>query len=379
MADSLPSETLQIQSKITSAGKLELSLESVPLPAPRDHEVVIRVEATPINPSDLGLLLGPADLGTAEAVGSPASPKVVADIPQKLMRMVQARLDQALPVGNEGGGIIVAAGSSEEAQALMGKTVGVAGGAMYSEYRVVPASQCLVMNEGTDVEDAASPFVNPLTALGMVETMRAEGHTALVHTAAASNLGQMLVKICLKDGVDLVNVVRKQEQVDLLKDIGAKHVVNSSDDDFMDKLTEALAETKATIAFDATGGGSLGSQILSCMEAAAQRNMGAYSRYGSDTFKQLYIYGGLDTSPTVLTRSYGFSWALGGWLLTPFLQKIGAEEGARLRQRVADEIDTTFKSHYSHRVSLAEALDIDAVRAYNEKATGKKYLIKPQG
>lgn len=374
----LPTTSRQIQSNITSKGKLELTLAEVPVPELGEHDVLVRVEATPVNPSDLGLLLGPADLDTAQAEGSADSPRVVADVPEKFMRMVQARVDQSLPVGNEGGGVVVAAGSAPEAQALIGKVVGAVGGAMYSEYRVLPAQMCLVMNEGATSEDAASCFVNPLTALGMVETMRMEGHTALVHTAAASNLGQMLVKICQKDGIDLVNIVRKPEQVELLKSIGAKYVLNSSDDNFMSDLTDVLAETKATIAFDATGGGSLGSQILSCMEAAAQRNMGAYSRYGSDTFKQLYIYGGLDTTPTTLTRNFGFSWAIGGWLLTPFMQKVGNDVMSRLRQRVADEIKTTFASSYSHKVSLAGALDLDAIRIYNAKATGQKTLICPQ-
>ncbi len=369
----LPATSKQLTSNITSAGKLELTLAEVPVPDLGPGDVLVRVEATPINPSDLGLLLGPADLTTLSSDGT----TVTADIPEKLMRMVQARIDQALPVGNEGGGVVIAAGDSPEAQALMGKVVGAVGGAMYSEYRVLPAQMCLVMNEGATSEDAASCFVNPLTALGMVETMRLEGHTALLHTAAASNLGQMLVKICLADGIDLVNVVRKQEQVDLLKSLGAKYVLNSSDPNFMNDLTDALAETKATIAFDATGGGTLGSQVLSCMEAAAQRNMGAYSRYGSDTFKQLYIYGGLDTTPTTLTRNFGFSWSIGGWLLTPFMQKVGGEVMNRLRQRVADEIKTTFASAYSDRVSLEGALDIEAIRTYNAKATGQKTLICP--
>ena len=373
----IPKQSKQIQTNITSAGKLEVTLAEVPVPELGDNDVLIKVEATPINPSDLGLLFGPADMSTATQEGTADSPKVVADIPEKMMRMVQARIDQALPVGNEGGGVVVAAGSAPDAQALIGKTVGAVGGAMYSEYRVVPAQLCLVMNEGTTSEEAASCFVNPLTALGMVETMRMEGHTALVHTAAASNLGQMLVKICLADGIELVNIVRKQDQVDLLKSLGAKYVLNSSDDNFMSDLTDALAETKATIAFDATGGGTLGSQILSCMEAAAQRNMGAYSRYGSDTFKQLYIYGGLDTTPTTLTRNFGFSWAIGGWLLTPFMQKVGNEVMDRLRKRVADEIKTTFASTYSDRVSLAGALDLDAIAVYNQRATGKKTLICP--
>jgi NADPH2:quinone reductase len=303
---------------------------------------------------------------------------VTADVPAKILKSAAARFDQALPVGNEGAGIVVKAGDSLQAQSLLGKTVAVVGGAMYSQYRVMPASQCLVLPEGTTPAEGASCFVNPLTALGMVETMRAEGHTALVHTAAASNLGQMLVKICLKDGVDLVNVVRRQEHVDLLKSMGAKYVCNSSEATFTEDLTAALAETNATIAFDATGGGILASQLLTCMEAAQSRKAGAFSRYGSTVYKQVYIYGGLDRSPTTLNRAYGMAWGLGGWLLTPFLQKIGPEAAQALRERVAAEIKTTFASSYSHEVSLAGALDLAAIAGYGKQATGEKYLIRPQ-
>lgn len=368
---------LQLRSEVKSNQTLELSLAEVPMPEPKDNEVVIRIEATPINPSDLGLLFGPADMLKAEFSGTPERPVVSAPIAEKLMRMVAARLDKSLPVGNEGAGVVVEAGSSQEAQILMGKVVGVAGGAMYSQYRVLPAKQCLVMPSGTTPRDAASCFVNPLTALAMTETMRLEGHEALVHTAAASNLGQMLNKICKADGIDLVNIVRKPEQVKILKDLGAKYVVNSSKDSFMDDLTNALAETGATIAFDATGGGALASQILSCMEAAASRNASEFSRYGSDKFKQVYIYGGLDRSPTTLTRNYGFSWAIGGFLLTPFLQKVGMEKMLELQARVAAEMKTTFASHYTKEVSLAEALKPEAMMVYGKQATGEKYLINP--
>jgi NADPH-dependent curcumin reductase CurA len=291
------------------------------------------------------------------------------------MRMMTARLGQSMPVGNEGAGTVIKAGKN--AQALMGKTVAAIGGAMYSQYRTVRASDCLPLPAGASAKDGASCFVNPLTALAMVETMRREGHTALLHTAAASNLGQMLVKICKKDGVDLVNVVRKPDQAALLRDIGAKFIVDSSAPSFFDDLTNALVATKATIAFDAIGGGKLGSQILTAMEVAANKNATSYSRYGSTTFKQLYIYGGLDTGPTELARSFGFSWAIGGFLLTPFLQKVGPEKGAELRARVAAELKTTFASHYSHTISLAEALDLNVMGAYLKRATGDKYLIDP--
>jgi len=370
-------DQLQIQSLVTKEGTLELSLATIPVPKPADDEVLVRVEASPINPSDLGLLFGMADMTTAAASGSPDSPVVTAMIPEGLRKVVAARAGQSLPVGNEGGGVVVEAGTNEEAQALLGKTVGILGGAMYTQYRVVKAKQCLMMHDGVTSAESASCFVNPLTALGMVETMKAEGFTALCHTAAASNLGQMLQKICLKDSVDLVNVVRKQEQVDLLKGIGAKYVCNSSADSFMEDLTDAYAETGAYIAFDATGGGKLAGQLLTAMEAAAMKSAGDYNRYGSDQFKQVYIYGGLDRSPTTLNRNFGFSWNLGGWLLTPFLQKVGFEEAEKLRQRVADEIKTTFASHYTQEVSLAEALSLDAISVYGQQSTGEKYLINP--
>ena len=368
-------EGLQLQSLVKESGELELSLKRVTVPEPKDDEVTIRVEATPINPSDIGLLTGPADMRGAKVSGGKDAPVVTAPIPQNLMRVVAARVGQALPVGNEGAGTVIKAGKN--AQNLMGKTVAAIGGAMYSQYRTVRASDCLVLPAGATARDGASCFVNPLTALAMVETMRREGHKALVHTAAASNLGQMLVKICLKDDVPLVNIVRKPEQAKLLRQIDAKYVVDSSAPSFFEDLTNALAATNATIAFDAIGGGKLGSQILAAMEVAASKNATTYSRYGSTTFKQLYIYGGLDTGPTELTRSFGFSWAVSGFLLTPFLIKIGPEEGAKLRARVAAELKTTFASHYSHAISLAEALDPAVMGAYLRRATGEKYLIEP--
>ncbi len=367
----------QLRSKISAAGQLELSLATFDVPEPGPDEIVVRVEASPINPSDLGLLFGPADMRTAKASGTADSPVVTAEVPAQLLRGVAGRLDQSLPVGNEGAGIVVAAGDSAAASALMGKTVAVIGGAMYSQYRGVKTGQCLLLPEGTTPAEGASWFVNPLTVLGMVETMRMEGHTALVHTAAASNLGQMLNKLCIYDGVDLVNVVRKPEQEALLRSIGAKHVVNSSAPTFMEDLITALTETGATLAFDATGGGKLAGQILTCMEAAQNAAAKDYSRYGSTTHKQVYIYGGLDRSPTELSRNFGMAWGLGGWLLTPFLQKIGFEGVQKLRDRVAAEIKTTFASHYAKEVSLAEALTLDSIAAYGKQATGEKYLINP--
>jgi len=377
MSRHTPSTGLQIFSLVKATGELELSLQSVPVPTPDADEVVVRLEATPINPSDIGLLFGAADVGTAKASGTTASPVVTMQIPERLMKGMAARVGQSLPVGNEGAGVVVDAGSSAAAQALLGKTVAMLGGAMYAQYRCIKADQCLVLPEGTTPAEGASCFVNPLTALGMVETMRREGHKALVHTAAASNLGQMLNKICLKDGIGLVNIVRKPEQAALLKGIGARHVCDVSAATFMEDLTQALVDTGATIAFDATGGGKLAGQILTCMEAALNRTATEYSRYGSTTLKQVYIYGGLDTGPTEFVRNFGFAWSMGGWLLFPFLQRIGQAAAQTLRQRVAAELKTTFASHYSKEISLAEALQPDTIAVYGQRATGTKYLINP--
>ena len=368
---------LQLRSLVKDDNTLELSLVEMEFPQPGPDEVLVRVEAAPINPSDLALLVGPADMTTARASGTADRPVLSADVPQKLMKMVAGRLGESLAVGNEGAGMVVAAGESEAAQAMLGKTVGMVGGEMYGQYRCLSVYQCMTLVEGTTAAEAASCFVNPLTALGMVETMRMEGHKALVHTAAASNLGQMLNKICMADGVDLVNIVRKPEQEKILRDLGAKYVVNSSADSFYADLIDALVATGATLAFDATGGGKLASDVLTCMEAAAVRTMTEYNRYGSDVFKQVYIYGGLDRSQTVLSRNFGFSWGLGGWLLTPFLQKAGMEKVMELRARVAREIKTTFASHYTQEVSLAGVLSPEAIAVYGKQATGEKFLIKP--
>lgn len=373
----LPTRNLQLQSTVTRAGQLQLTLADVGVAAPGENEVVVRVEAAPINPSDLGLLLGMADVSSAVSNGDAGQPTLTADIPAGLLKHLGGRLDQPMPVGNEGAGTVVAAGASAAAQAMLGRTVGVLGGAMYTQYRTLNVHQCLLMNEGVTAAESAACFVNPLTALGMVETMRMEGYTALIHTAAASNLGQMLQKICVADGVALVNIVRKPEQARLLRDIGAQYVCDSSQDTFAQDLVEAIVATGAYLAFDATGGGELADQILVAMEAAANASGGEYSRYGSTQHKQVYIYGGLDTSVTRLRRSYGMYWGLGGWLLTPFLQKIGRDRADELRQRVADEVRTTFASSYAAEISLAEALAVDNVRAYEKKATGEKYLINP--
>jgi NADPH:quinone reductase-like Zn-dependent oxidoreductase len=368
---------LQLRSLIKKSGELEISLVPMAISEPDANEVVVRIEASPINPSDLGLLVGAADMATARMSGTKDAPVITATVPEAAMKAMAGRLDESMPVGNEGAGVVVKTGSSDEAKALMGKTVSIIGGAMYAQYRTLKARDCLVLPAGTTPAEGASWFVNPMTALGMTETMRREGHKALVHTAAASNLGQMLNKICLKDGIGLVNIVRSPQQADILRKIGAKHIVDSAAPTFMDDLTNALVETGATLAFDAIGGGKLAGQILSCVEIAANKTAKVYSRYGSSVHKQVYIYGSLDPGPVVLNRAFGMAWGVGGWLLTPFLQKIGAADIQKLRARVAAELKTTFASHYTQVVSLQEALQLSNIAVYAKRATGEKFLINP--
>ncbi|MEZ5937045.1 MAG: zinc-binding dehydrogenase [Hyphomonadaceae bacterium] len=374
----IPATHLQLLSNLKSNGDLEITLANVPVPEPKDDEILVRVQAAPINPSDLGLLVAAATPETFAQAGTADSPAIHGKIPERFVSAFAARLDQPMPVGNEGAGVVVKAGAAPEAQALLGKTVAILGGAMYSQYRAVKVRDALPLPADATAADGASCFVNPLTSQAMVETMRTEGHSALVHTAAASNLGQMLQKICLKDNVPLVNIVRSEAQAKVLKDIGAKYVVDSSKPTFMQDLIAAITETGATIAFDAIGGGRMASNILVAMEAAAVTRMTEYSRYGSNTFKQVYIYGRLDTSPTEITGGgLGFAWSLSGFLLTPFLQKAGMETVMRLRKRVVDELKTTFASHYTKTISLKQALDLETLKAYNAKQTGEKYLIDP--
>jgi NADPH:quinone reductase len=377
MPAEIPATAWQLRSLVKADQTLELFLEEVEVPEPGPGDVVVRVEATPINPSDLGLLLAGADVTAAVSSGPADRPVVTAPVPDAAMRGLKARVGVPMPVGNEGAGTVVGAGSSAAAQALLGKSVGVAGGAMYAQYRCVDASLCLELPEGTTAIDGASPFVNPMTALGMVETMRLEGHAALVHTAAASNLGQMLNRLCIEEQVPLVSIVRRPEHVELLRSAGASYVCNSTSPAFMDELTAAVRATGATLAFDAIGGGKLASQILTCMEAVASATAGNYSRYGSSVHKQVYIYGSLDRGPTELTRNYGLAWGIGGWLLTPFLGRIGADGIERFKRRVAAGLTTTFASSYTDQVSLAGALQLDAIAAYARQATGSKYLIIP--
>jgi NADPH2:quinone reductase len=368
---------LQLRSLAKKSGEMELSLVTTSIPKPEADEVIVRIDAAPINPSDLGLLLANADWSQAKLSGTAQQPIVTTPVSANAVQAMAARIDIPMPVGNEGAGLVIEGGSSEAAQALVGKTVAVLGGAMYSQYRCVKVNQCLVLPAGTSAADGASCFVNPLTALGMIGTMRREGHKALVHTAAASNLGQMLNRLCLADHIGLVNIVRKQEQEDILKAAGALHVCRTDSATFLKDLTDALVATGATIGFDAIGGGLLAGQILGCMEAAVNRSATVYSRYGSTTHKQVYLYGSLDMSQTVLNRNYGMAWDIGGWLLTPYIEKIGPLAFQELKERVARELKTTFASHYSKEISLAEALQPDTIAAYSKRATGEKYLINP--
>ncbi|WP_426028323.1 NADH oxidase [Brevundimonas sp. TWP2-3-4b2] len=366
----------ELRSSVHDDGTLRLMLEDVVMDVMAPDEIVVRVEAAPINPSDLGLLLGPADVASVRTEGTSERPLLVFDIPAPRRASVAARIGVSSAVGNEGAGTVVAAG--EDAMDWIGRRVGMVGGGMYADLRKIRTREALALPDGVTVAQGAALTVNPMTALGFVETARAEGHTAIVHTAAASSLGQMLQKICASDGVPLVNIVRSAEQVDLLRGIGAAHVLNSRDPDFRSQLVEAISETGATVAFDAIGGGTLGSDIMRAMERGAVSRMKEYSRYGSNSFKQLYTYGALDLSPMVLDRlAFGFQWSVSGWLLTPFLQKAGAETVARLRKRVFDELTTTFATHYTRTIGLGEALDPQLLRAYERKATGEKYLINP--
>jgi NADPH:quinone reductase-like Zn-dependent oxidoreductase len=362
----------QIVSTLTADGKLTAEIVPEEIADPTGHQVLIKIEAAPINPSDLAVLFGPADLENAEY----SEGRIVAAMPEVAVRAMQGRVGKRLPVGNEGAGLVVAAG--EEAQALVGKRVACAGGGMFAEYRLADARQCLVLPDGEPAELGAASFVNPLTVLGFIETMRAEGFTGLIHTAAASNLGQMLVKVCAEDGVPLVNIVRKPEQVALLKGLGAAHVLDSSAPDFAPALVAAIEATGARLAFDAIGGGTLAGQILAAMEVVAAKNL-PYSVYGSNERKKVYIYGALDLSPTILARRFGLTWEVSGWLLLPFLARQPLEAMLGMRARVAAGLKTNFASHFTTRNNLVESLRKVNATIFNAKATGAKYLLVPHG
>jgi NADPH2:quinone reductase len=353
---------------------LNLSLIETDISAPVNDEVIVRIEATPLNPSDIGLLLGPADLNTVIAAGTGRHRTLTAKIPPEAMPGLSLRLDASLPVGNEGAGVVVQAGP--DAAELLGKTVSVAGGGMYAQYRRLSKAQCMILNQGVAPAEAAAAYINPLTALGMVDTMRREGHQALVHTAAASNLGRMLVKICKNEGIPLVNVVRSDAQLAALQELGAQYVLNSESATFDADLTDALVETKATLCFDAVSGGPLPGRILSAMERALARALPSYSRYGSSTHKQVYMYGSLDSRPIEVPR-VGMAWGIGGWLLFHFLGKIGPEATQALRDRVNAELRTTFRSEFKAEISLSDVLSLEMLREYAKRSTGSKFLINP--
>ena len=369
----------EIRSTVTKEGYMEIAIIETQIPQPKENEVLVRMEAAPINPSDLGRLLShAADLSDIKTIEENQIFQIKIKLKERLMAPLKPRLGQSLPLGNEGAGVVVDAGS--EAKEMIGKTVGLAGGGMYCQYRCIPANNCLLMDDQTSPEEAASSFVNPMTVLGFIETMKLEGHKALIHTAASSNLGQMLIKICKTESIPLINIVRNSGQIELLKNVGANLVCNTSDESFEDNLFANIKETGATLAFDATGGGNQGKlagQILSAMERAILSSSQEYKIYGSDTHKQVYIYGGLDRSPTILNRSYGMSWSVGGWLLMPMINKFGMDKFQKMRERVAAEIKTTFASKYHKRISLEEALQPDIIRSYATQSTGKKYLITP--
>lgn len=373
MIENIPSEGLELRTRISSNGQLRLSLAQVRVPTPGPDEILIRVEASPINPSDQGGLVGAADLSTLKAEDG----ALTAQVPSQILGLLRGRLDQEFPVGNEGAGVVIAAG--DNAKALLGRTVAVLGGAMYAQYRLAKASEVLVLSEDTTPAEGASAFINPLTVLGMVETMKREGHTAVVHTAAASNLGQMLQRLCLAEGIPLVNIVRNQAQAKILRDIGATHILDSTDPNFIPALHAAVAETGATLAFDAVAGGPLAEKILLAMEAALLRKATNFDIYGSQVHKQVYIYGFLNPAPIEMTsRGAGMAWGVGGWLLFHFLGRIGPEATQALRERVARDIKTIFASHYTAEISLAEVLQPEVLKRSIAKSTGEKFLVTPQ-
>jgi len=377
MTTAIPRTHLQLRSLIRSSGDLELSLIEVPVPRPGPGEVLVRIEAAPLNPSDHGLLFGAADMSAAVASGTRDHPMVTAPVPSAALKAMAARLDQSLPVGNEGAGVVVDTGASDTARALQGRKVAVFGGAMYSQFRIIAADQCLPLPDEVSLAEGASAFVNPMTALGMVDTMRSEGHSAIVHTAAASNLGQMLHRLCTAENIKLVNIVRSDDQAALLRGLGAVYVCNTRSPHFIEELTDAITATGATIAFDAVGGGPLAGQILRAMEVAASKTLKIYSRYGSTIHKQVYLYGGLDPRPTELLRDYGMSWGMGGWLVMNFMQKVGPAVVATLKERIGTELRTIFLSKYSNEISLKDMLRLEVIASYKKRETGQKYLVNP--
>lgn len=369
----------QLQSTILKSGDLQLSVETVEFPEPKGHEILVEVQAAPVNPSDMFTLFSYLDPRTATTNDN--SDKACAIVPNSgpIGPDQQARMGSIFVGGNEGAGRVIAAGDSELAQSLIGKLVGIVGGEMYAQYRVIDARSCFVFGDGVTPERASSPYVNPITALSMVETMAMEGHSAIVHNAAASNLGQMLNRICIADGIGLVNIVRRQEQVELLKSQGAKHVINASDDHFREQLFSAIAETGASIAFDPVFGGDHVSAFIEAMQAA-DSGSGEYAGYaGQGGRKQVYIYGLLKTKELTLNPGLTFNWGISGYLVSDFMAQASPEKIAQMKDRVIQEINTTFASEYAGKFTLEEACNPDNIKLYTQRATGKKYLLMPSG
>ena len=367
----------QLFSTVTADHELILSVEPLDVPEPGENEVVVQMEAVPINPSDLGVLVGPAELSTARRGEVDGHPALIADVHPGWRRLVAARVGKKLPVGNEGAGTVIAAGDGEAAQALLGRTVTAVGGSMYRTHRVLDVRRVMPLPEGAAAAEGASLFVNPMTVQAFLTTMRDEGHEALIHTAAASNLGQMLAKLCGKEGVPLVAIVRREAQRKLLLDLGVPHVVDSSTETFFDDLVAAIAATNATLCFDAVGGGHLANTVLTAMEMAQRARGVRADLYGTPVHKQLYQYGRLDVSATKLTGGYGMYWGVGGWLLTPRLHALGRQRTRAMQQFAIDERNGIFASDYARTVGLLDLLDPDTMRSIDRKGTGGKALVDP--
>ena len=367
------SSNLALRSTLRRNGDVEIALEQVRVPAP-EGGVVVEMLAAPIHPADMTLLFARADPGTAERVQRDGKTVTVLRAGDAAAQAQASRVDVATAVGMEGAGRVVEAGPSDAAQALLGRLVAVRGNGVYARYNRIALEDILPLPDDVSASEGAAAFINPLTVLGMVELMRDGGFGGLVHTAAASTIGQMLCRLCREEGIGLVNIVRRPEQVELLRSIGAEHVCDMSGPDFEDELLRALVATGATLAFDATGGGDLASRILNLMERALPKPEG-YQHYGSNIRKKVFIYGTLDPSPLVLLKNYGLAWDLGGYLVFHFLESIGPERAEGLKRRVVEGLKTTFAMQYSHKISLAEACDPDVLRGAGRRATGEKYLI----
>lgn len=371
-----PTTGRRLISEVRPDGDIELRIQQAPVPALQAGEVLVRVEAAPIHPSDLGMLLMAGDVTRAEAIGEGGDTRLRLPVPDAARAMMAARAGFAMTVGNEGAGVVVAAGDTA-GEALIGRNVAAFAGGMYADYRVLARDDVMPLPDGATPREGAAVSVNPLTALAMVEVMRQKGAKALVHTAAASSLGQILQRICANDGIPLVNIVRRPEQAALLRGLGATHVLDSSSDQFVAGMVEAFATVNATIAFDAVGGGALAGMILTAMEAAQKRTTPTTSPYGSPIPKQVYVYGRLDPSPTTVPPTVGMAWSVGGFLLPHFLETAGKAVHQRLTDRVMRELTTTFAIAYTQDVGLAGLLDPQILARATAKSTNEKLLVLP--